>query len=174
MSTGDALDPLRLREAFSHLPTGVTLVTATTPEGPVGMAVNSFTSVSLDPPLALICPARTSSTWPSIRAAGRFCVNVLAAQHAELARRFAARGVDRFQDVDYELRAGAPVLPDALAWLACEIEHEHDAGDHTIVVARISDLGVLGDADPLVFYRREFGTYAASRTLFDDGSVPRH
>ena len=91
-----AIDPQRFREVLGHLPTGVTVVTAHHARGPVAMSANSVTSVSLEPPLILFCPAKTSSTWPAIRESGRFCVNVFAAHHEEISRRFAARGAQEF------------------------------------------------------------------------------
>src|SRR4051812_19366299 len=81
----------RFRRVLGHVPTGVALITAMTPAGPAGMAVNSFTSVSLDPPLVSFCAARTSATWPLIQAAGSFGVNVLGEHHAEVSRRFAQK-----------------------------------------------------------------------------------
>ncbi len=95
------IDPSEFRRVLGHLPTGVTVITADTPSGPTGMAANSVTSVSLDPPLVLFCPAKSSLTWPQIREAGRCCVNVLARHHEELTLQFARRDVDRFDGVQY-------------------------------------------------------------------------
>src|SRR5581483_86519 len=93
------------RNVLGHLPTGVTVVTAMSEHGPVGMAANSVTSVSLDPPLILICPASGSETWPLIREAGCFCVNVLAGHQAELCRQFSRKDTDRFAGVAWHSRA---------------------------------------------------------------------
>ena len=157
----EAIDSTRLRHVLGHLPTGVSVIAASTNEGPAGMAANSVASVSLDPPLILFCPGKSSETWPAIRAAGRFCVNVMASQHAEITRRFARRGVDRFADVDYHERSTGPGLTDALAWIDCRSEAEHDAGDHTIVVARVLAIEASPSGEPLVFFRGRYGSFRA-------------
>lgn len=149
-----------LRHVFGHLPTGVTVITAFDGAAPTGMAVNSVTSVSLDPPLVLLCPARTSTTWPGIRRAGRFCVNVLAQNHEDACRRFALPGADRFGDLSWHGRYGGPALDDAVAWLDCELDAEHDAGDHTIAVARIRSVAAVSGVGPMVFFQGRYGTFA--------------
>jgi 3-hydroxy-9,10-secoandrosta-1,3,5(10)-triene-9,17-dione monooxygenase reductase component len=154
----------RLRHVLGHFATGVTIVTAFGDQGPVGMAVNSFTSVSLDPPLILLCPAHTSSTWPAIRAAGRFCVNVMGSEHADFTRRFCQKGVDRFADVGWSDGPTGPALESAVARIECEIRDEHDAGDHTIVVADVLGVDVAEQADPLVFFRGAYGTFHDPRS----------
>jgi 3-hydroxy-9,10-secoandrosta-1,3,5(10)-triene-9,17-dione monooxygenase reductase component len=149
------------RQVLGHLPTGVTVVTAFQRGGePAGMAANSLTSVSLEPPLILVCPAKSSTTWPLIREVGRFCVNVMASHQAELCRRFAAVGADRFAEVEWHSRPSGPALDDAIAWLDCEICDEHDAGDHTIVIAQVASLDASGDGVPLVFFKGRYGTFA--------------
>jgi 3-hydroxy-9,10-secoandrosta-1,3,5(10)-triene-9,17-dione monooxygenase reductase component len=154
------IEPVRFRDVLGHLPTGVTIVAAHGREGPVGMAVNSVTSVSLDPPMILVCPARTSTTWPAIREAGRFCVNVLSCHHEDLTRRFAVKA-DRFAGVAYESRPAGPALSDAVAWIECEHEAEHPAGDHFVVIARVTGLDVApaGPLEPLVFFRGHYGSF---------------
>lgn len=127
------------------------------------MAANSVTSLSLEPPLLLFCPARSSSTWPRIRAAGAFCVNVMAGHHAETTRRFALKDAERFAGVSYADRPTGPGLTDAVAWIECELYDEYEGGDHTIVVARVVDLEAVPDAEPLVFFRGEYGSFRASR-----------
>src|SRR5438552_15036960 len=94
-----SIDSARFRTILGHFATGVTVVTGHGAEGPAGMAANSFTSVSLDPPLVLVCMARTSSTWPAIRDSGHFAVNILGEHQEETARRFGARSGDRFEGV---------------------------------------------------------------------------
>jgi flavin reductase (DIM6/NTAB) family NADH-FMN oxidoreductase RutF len=129
-------------------------------ETPVGMAVNSMTSVSLDPPLVLVCPARTSTTWPAIRAAGEFCLSVMAGHHKELCRTFAVRGADRFEGVGWHARIGGPALDQAVAWLDCSIDAEYEAGDHTIVVAEVMGAKASESAaEPLVFFRGRYGSF---------------
>src|ERR1700677_4968037 len=91
-----AIDPGRYRQVFAHMPTGVTVITAHGADEALGMAANSVTSASLDAALVLFCPARSSTTWRSIRAAGAFCINVMASHHGEVTRRFASKEGDRF------------------------------------------------------------------------------
>jgi flavin reductase (DIM6/NTAB) family NADH-FMN oxidoreductase RutF len=160
----------RLRHTFGHLPTGVSVVTGYAPNGPIGMSANSVTSLSLDPPLLLFCPAKTSQTWPVIRRAGRFCVNVLAHHHERSARLFAARGVDSFLGSVIGERLCGPALSDAVAWIDCELVEEMEGGDHTIVVASILDLDARDGIDPLVFFKGSYGTFTrvdVDRTSLD-------
>jgi flavin reductase (DIM6/NTAB) family NADH-FMN oxidoreductase RutF len=151
----------RFRHVLGHLPTGVTVVAANGAEGPVGMAANSVTSVSLDPPMILFCPAKSSSTWPRIRAVGEFCVNVLANHHEELSRRFAAKDADRFAGVRYEHRPTGPAIAGAVAWIECRLDDEHEAGDHTIAVARVVAIEAppAVSHDPLVFFCGRYGSF---------------
>ncbi len=155
------VDSQRFRRVLGHLPTGVTVITAHGVDGPVGMAANSVTSVSLDPPLVLFCPAKSSTTWPRLRQAGMVCINVLAADHAELSRRFAAKGADRFAGLDYEYRTAGPALTGAVAWIECRLLEERDAGDHTIVLADVIALETPDSRvpQPLVFFRGNYGSF---------------
>ena len=152
-----AIEPDQYRLVLGHLPTGVTVVTANGAGGPVGMSANSVTSVSLDPPLILFCPAMTSTTWPPIRDSGRFCINVFAAHHEEMSRRFSARGVDRFAGVAWHERAAGPALDDAVAWIECTIDAVHPGGDHLIVVGEVTSLALGDDTDdPLLSYEGRY------------------
>jgi 3-hydroxy-9,10-secoandrosta-1,3,5(10)-triene-9,17-dione monooxygenase reductase component len=160
MDVGPGPDQAHFRRVFGHLPTGVTVVTAFSDGEPVGMAANSVTSVSLDPPLLLLCPARSSTTWPTLREAKRFCVNVLAHGHEEVSRQFAALDVDRFAGVPWHERPAGPALDEAVAWIDCEIDAEYPAGDHTVVIAKVLDLDVSGAYRPLVFFGGKYGTFA--------------
>ena len=162
-ATPPEIDPRRFREVLGHYPTGVCIVTAIAPTGePTGMAVGSFASVSLDPPLVTFLPDRTSSTFPLIRDAGRFCVNVLSSTQDQLCRTFATRGQDRFDSVDWEPApfSGAPRLSGSVAWVDCEIEVVHEAGDHYIVVGRVHDLSVDNPTSPLLFFQGGYGMFA--------------
>jgi flavin reductase (DIM6/NTAB) family NADH-FMN oxidoreductase RutF len=162
MADADSFSSDRFRQVLGHLPTGVTVVTAHHPDGPVAMSANSVTSVSLEPPLILFCPANSSTTWPRIRESGRFCVNIFGAHHEEISRRFAARGVDRFAGIAWHSRPAGPALDDAVAWIECTIDAEHTAGDHLIIVAAVDHLDVSGDGgEPLVFFRGQYGSFAA-------------
>jgi flavin reductase (DIM6/NTAB) family NADH-FMN oxidoreductase RutF len=164
MSTMVDIDPGRFRDVLGHLPTGVTVIAAHGPDGPIGMAANSVTSLSLDPPLVLFCPAKSSTTWPKLRAAGAVCINVMAGHHEELTRRFAAKEADRFAGVPYADRETGPALHDAVAWVECRLRDEHDAGDHTIVVADVVAIEAAGavDLEPLVFFKGRYGSFRAA------------
>ncbi|MDW5593840.1 flavin reductase family protein [Conexibacter stalactiti] len=156
-----AIDPGHFRNVLAHLPTGVTVIAAHGSDGPVGMAANSVTSVSLDPPLILFCPAKTSATWPKIRAAETFCVSVMAGHHEELTRRFASKEADRFAGLELQERSTGPAPADAVAWIECRLHDEHEAGDHTIVVAQVLAIEATSAADlePLVFFRGRYGSF---------------
>jgi 3-hydroxy-9,10-secoandrosta-1,3,5(10)-triene-9,17-dione monooxygenase reductase component len=153
-------DPASYRTVLGHFATGVALITASNDDEPVGMACNSFTSVSLDPPLVLFCAAKSSTTWPLIQAAGKWAANILDEEGEELCRLFAQKGADRFAHVSYSIgRSGAPILDRSLAFVDCETVDEHDAGDHLIVVGRVLELGYVPDTKPLLFYRGGYGRY---------------
>ena len=156
------VDTARYRQVLGHFVTGVTVITAMSDGQPVGLAVNSFTSVSLEPALVAFCAGKSSSTWPSIQAGGRFCVNILAEDQEDVSRVFATSGADKFRGVGWRSsHAGMPVLADVLAWIDCTIDAEHDAGDHVIVVGRVVDLAVERDVRPLVFFRGGYGRFEA-------------
>ena len=155
-----SIDEARFRQVLGRFATGVTVVTGLAGGEPVGLAVNSFTSVSLEPALVAFCVAKRSRTWPRLRVAGTFCVNILAEHQEALSRAFAGRPPDRFLGVGWRPgRSGAPVLADVLAWIECTVEAEHDAGDHVIVVGRVQDLDVGHEGRPLVFYRGGYGRF---------------
>jgi 3-hydroxy-9,10-secoandrosta-1,3,5(10)-triene-9,17-dione monooxygenase reductase component len=158
---GRAVAPDEFRRVLGHMPTGVAVVTARGAQEPLALAVNSMTSVSLDPPLVLFCPAKTSTSWPRIREVGRFCINVMGAGHEALIRALAAKDPDRFARADITERHSGPAFGDALAWLDCEIWAEHEAGDHEIIVAQVDAVEVAGDEalEPLVFFRGAYGSF---------------
>lgn len=150
-------DTRRYRDVLGHFATGVTVITTLRDAEPVGMAVNSFTSVSLDPPLIAFCAALGSSTWDHIARAGHFCVNVLCREQAELSHRFAARDTDRFAGVAWTpAPSGAPRLTGAAAWFDCQLESRIVAGDHVIALGRVIDLDAEPESVPLVFFRGDY------------------
>ena len=157
-SPRDAVPETRkFRDALARFATGVALITAA-PEGElIGLIVNSLTSVSLEPPLILFCPSRSSVTWSRMRRAGRFAVNVLGRDSEAFVARAAPPGSDRFAGVTWTPgRGGAPLLTDALASLECEIVGEHPGGDHWIVVGHVDDLHLSPARDPLIFFEGGF------------------
>ena len=154
------IDDARFRQVLGRFATGVTVVTGVVGGDPVGLAVNSFTSVSLEPALVAFCVAKASRTWPRLRATGSFCVNILAEDQEALSRAFAGRPPDRFRGVGWRPGpSGTPILTDVLAWVECAVEAEYDAGDHVIVVGRVRDLDVGHEGRPLVFYRGGYGRF---------------
>lgn len=152
----------RFRDVLGRFASGVTVVTGLSNDEPVGLTCQSFSSVSLEPPLVLFIPAKTSRAWPLIQRSGRFCVNFLAADQAELSNTMASRGLDKFADVKWTPSAatGSPLLEGALAFVDCTIHQVHEAGDHYVVIGRVVDLSVDEDAaaEPLLFYRGQYRT----------------
>ena len=152
------VDPGAMRDVLGHFASGVTVVTAVTDDGPAGFTCQSFSSLSLDPPLVAFAAARTSRTWPALRAIGRFCVNVLAEGQDDVSQRFARSGTDKFTGVRWTPSPhGSPVLDDVVAWIDGELWAEYDGGDHSIVVARVVDLGCDPGRRPLLFHRGTYG-----------------
>ncbi|MFF3265066.1 flavin reductase family protein [Streptomyces sp. NPDC002932] len=134
---------------------------------PLGMTVSSLTSVSLEPPLVLFCPAVTSRTWPLLRAAGSLCINVLSEHQQGLSVQF-AKAAKRFEDVAWmPSPGGVPMLRGSLAWLECSVINRHRAGDHEIVVARLHHIASAGCGGPLL---RHQGRYA--RLAIPGAEVP--
>jgi flavin reductase (DIM6/NTAB) family NADH-FMN oxidoreductase RutF len=155
------IDTDEFRRVLGHFPTGVTVVTACDGVGPVGMAIGSFTSVSLDPPLVAFFPAKDSGSWARIEQCGHFCVNVLADDQLEMCATMASRGDDKFADIVWERAgSGSPVLTEVIATIDCRIEDVHEGGDHWIVVGRVLALDTHRDAAPLLFYKGSYGTFS--------------
>lgn len=157
----DATDPAAFRFVLGHFCTGVTIVTALGPDGPVGLTCQSFSSLSLAPPLASFNASRASTSWPLIRAADAFCVNILAEGQRRLSVQMSKSGTDKFAGVDWRpTPLGAPRIDGAAAWLDCTLRAEYDGGDHTIVVAAVHRFMAANGARPLLFYRGGYGSLA--------------
>jgi 3-hydroxy-9,10-secoandrosta-1,3,5(10)-triene-9,17-dione monooxygenase reductase component len=156
-----AFDTARFKEAMSRFTTGVTIVAGLEDGHPVGFTCQSFVSLSIDPPFVAVAPARTSTSWPRIARAGSFCVNVLGDHQLEVCQGFAVSGGDKFAGVDWHPApaTGAPVIEGSLAWVDCQVELVHDAGDHELIIGKVLDLG-SGEGSPLLFYRSRFATVA--------------
>lgn len=156
-----AFDSAKYRQVLGHFPTGVTVVTAMTDDGPAGMAIGSFSSVSLEPPLVLFCPQKTSTSWNRIKGSGSFCVNILAEDQEDVSRVFASKSDDKFAEIGWKRSGnGAPQITGVLAHIDCEIHEVLDGGDHDIVVGRVSALEVNHEGGPLVFFRGGYGRVA--------------
>ena len=155
----DPTDARALRDAFGRFATGVTLVTTPGPEGPVGFVANSFASVSLDPPLVLWSPARSSSRFAIFAGAAHFAIHVLEASQREWLARF-ARGGAGFSGLDHSVTTeGLPTLTGALARFDCATHAVHEGGDHAIMVGRVLRLTVRA-GEPLVFSQGRYGRFA--------------
>ena len=156
-----AFDEARYRQVLGHFPTGVTVITAVSDGQPAGLAVGSFASVSIDPPLVGFFANRASSSWPKIEASGSFCVNVLSEDQEEVCRRFASKGDDKFAGLGWHsARSGSPILGGVLAWIDCDIESVAEAGDHVCVLGRIKAMDIGHEGGPLIFYRGGYGRFA--------------
>lgn len=155
-------DPAKFRRVLGHLPTGVSVITALTPEEElIGMVVGTFTSVSLNPPLVGFLPDRQSRTWPRIQAAGYFCANILASDQADLCTQIATSKEGKFAGVDYRISAhGVPVIANALASVECQIHSVLDAGDHYFVLGRVLCLEAIRTSEPLLFFCGRYGGFA--------------
>jgi flavin reductase (DIM6/NTAB) family NADH-FMN oxidoreductase RutF len=157
-----ASDPAWFRHVLGNFPTGVAVVTARDGGGaPAGLAIGSFTSASLDPPLVAFFPDRRSSSWPRIRDSGAFCVNILGADQVDVCQAFATPGGDRFADVGWRpAPSGSPIIDGVVAWIDCTVETIHEAGDHWLVLGRVRALDVARSTPPLVFFRGGYGLFA--------------
>ncbi len=146
------------RNVLARLPTGVVVITGGDHEHPSGLLVGSFMSVSLEPPLVAVCPAKTSTSWPTVEAGGHFCANVLADGQEPLARRFAVSGGDKFAGLSWSPSpaTGSPLLDDVAAWIDCRVYQRYEAGDHLLVLGEVLELSVQRDGGALVFHGGAF------------------
>jgi flavin reductase (DIM6/NTAB) family NADH-FMN oxidoreductase RutF len=145
------------REVFGHFATGVAVITSAGPTGAGGMTANALCSLSLDPPLALVCFENEARTLPIVSYAGRFAVNVLSAEQTELAAVFASKvaEADKLNGVAHRLEHGVPVIEDSIAWAVCELRELIPGGDHTIAIGEVIEMGV-GDGEPLLWYQGRY------------------
>ena len=153
-----SVSPDEFRNLLGRFPSGVTVVTTTGPDGSdQGMTVSAFCSVSLEPPLVLICIEKTASVYQALTASSGFVVNVLSANQEQLARRFSIIDIDRFEGVGYSRSSkGFAILDDVLGVIECNRVSSHEAGDHTIIVGEVEG-GRAENGKPLLYYR---GGYA--------------
>ena len=153
------VEPARFRAVMGHLATGVTVVTVAGPDGARGLTANAVCSLSLDPLLVLVCFDNAARTLPTIRAVGRFGVNVLHSDQEELARRFASKVPEsaKFDGVEHTFHEGIPVLGDAVAWVGCELTELLPGGDHSIGIGAViaAETGARVN-EPLIWYRGEY------------------
>lgn len=156
---GMQLDSMTCRQVLGSFCTGITVLTAELNGEPAGMTCQAFVSLSLDPPRVITCPGISSRSWPKIREAGTFCVNVLAGHQESLSRAFSRSSTDKFDGVQWSPGStGAPRLDGALAWIECSIESSTVVGDHYVVVGRILDIQDGKGREPLLYFRGRYGT----------------
>jgi flavin reductase (DIM6/NTAB) family NADH-FMN oxidoreductase RutF len=163
-------------EIMASYPAGVAIVTTLDADGtPRGLTTTAVSSVSAEPPLLLVCVDLTSRTLPALRAGGRFVVNFLREGRSELARLFASKQDDKFEQVRWETSAsGMPVLvDDALAWAECVTVQELEPGDHVILLGQVEEGGGAADEDaPLMYYRRSWGVWRPAPRDIERRAVP--
>ncbi len=152
-------DPELFREVFGRFATGVAVITSAGPSGAGGMTANAICSLSLDPPLALVCFENQARTLPIVREAGRFGVNVLNAGQEELAGVFASKlpEAEKLEGVGHHFESGVPIIDGSLAWAVCDLRELMPGGDHTIAIGEVAGLG-LGHGDPLLWYASRYHT----------------
>lgn len=153
----ESFDSRAYRDTMGQFCTGVVIVAGVEKGKLVGFAAQSFVSLSLDPPLVAVCPGKASTSWPRIRAAGYFCINILAEDQQATSDIFAQAG--KTADIAWATRrTGAPILNGAMAYVECALIVEHDAGDHTVAIGRVLGFETLrDDAKPLLYFRGGYG-----------------
>ncbi|GAA4819723.1 3-hydroxy-9,10-secoandrosta-1,3,5(10)-triene-9,17-dione monooxygenase reductase subunit [Tomitella cavernea] len=151
------IDGRALRNLIGNFATGITIISTMSDEAPVGFACQSFSSLSLDPPMVLFCPMKTSRSWNAIEAAGRFGVTILAEDQQDACAVFGSRNPDKFASVDWHRSPGGmPILDGELAWIDCTVEKVVDGGDHHVVFGRVQAFGTGEPDKPLLFYRGQY------------------
>ncbi|HKT62275.1 flavin reductase family protein [Burkholderia sp. 22313] len=167
VSCPPVLDPLQLRAAFGQFPTGVTVITTRSPDGrKVGLTANSFSSLSLDPPLVLWSLRKVAPSRPDFVAATHFAINILAHDQIELSRRFATPSADKFDGVPHRdaQAGGVPCLDGASARFVCRNVGHYEGGDHLLFIGQIEEFAAFGHA-PLVFHAGQYHAISAHPEL---------
>ena len=163
-----AIEPSSFREALGHYASGITVIASHIDDEPVGFTCQSFHSVSLNPPLVSFSVMSNSGSYPKIRQAGRFVVNILSDEQVMISNQFARRGTDKWQGVEWqESPLGNPIIVGSLHWLDCEIYAEHAAGDHVIVIGEVKALNVkkAADTQPLLYFKGQYRNIAAHEAV---------
>src|ERR1700722_12375746 len=158
MDAHTTVDPGHFRRVLSHFASGVVIVTGIADGRPVGLTCQSFTSLSLDPPMVLFCPSKASTSWPRIVTVPFLCINILSHGQPQLPDAFARSGADKFAGVGWRPapHGGAPALDGAVAHIEARVAGCHDGGDHHIVTCRVEAIAVNDGSEPLVFYRSRY------------------
>ncbi|KPG95911.1 flavin reductase [Pseudomonas sp. RIT-PI-q] len=164
----NAIEPLSFREALGHYASGITVITSHIDGEPIGFTCQSFYSVSMNPPLVSFSVMSTSASYPKIRQAGRFVVNILSGEQIKISNQFARRGTDKWHGVEWqESPLGNPIIVGSLHWLDCEIHAEHSAGDHLIVIGEVKALNLQETAatQPLLYFKGQYCNIAAHNSV---------
>ncbi|MFW2381124.1 MAG: flavin reductase family protein [Acidimicrobiales bacterium] len=159
--TSDTIDPENFRRVLGNMPTGVTIVTAQPPAGPVGVAIGSFVSISLDPPLVGFFLGNQSQSGAGLREAGSFCVNVLCHTQLELCATMASRAEDKFENWEWSPApaTNSPLFPGIRAFIDCSIDDIIPVGDHDLFIGRVLALDTVEDVEPMVFHAGRYGSF---------------
>lgn len=154
------VDSRHFRDVLGSYPTGVSVITSVSGSGErFGLAVGTFTAISLDPPLVGFMPDKRSTSWAEIEKTGTFCVNILSAAQLDMCRRFATRGGDKFEGMSHgHSPGGLPLLDDVLAWVECGIQSVVELGDHVLVVGAVKAMARAHEGAPLLFFRGGYHT----------------
>lgn len=163
-----AIDPFIFREALGHYASGITVITTLIDGELVGFTCQSFYSVSMSPPLVSFSVMCSSGSYPKIRKAGRFAVNIMSEEQEEISNQFSRRGTDKWHGVKWRKSPlGNPVIVDSLHWLDCEIHAEHTAGDHMIVIGEVKALNLeeTPATQPLLYFKGQYCSLAAHSTV---------
>lgn len=158
------IEPSSFREALGHYASGITVITSHTDDEPIGFTCQSFYSVSMNPPLVSFSVMASSASYPRIRQAGRFAVNILAGEQVEISNQFARRGTDKWHKVQWQPSPlGNPIIAGSLHWIDCEIHAEYAAGDHLIVIGEVKALNVqqTTPSQPLLYFKGQYCNLAA-------------
>jgi len=159
-----AIEPLSFREALGHYASGITVITSLVDDKPLGFTCQSFYSVSVSPPLVSFSVMSSSASYPKIRQAGRFAVNILSGAQVRISNQFARRGTDKWHGVEWQQSPlGNPIIAGSLHWLDCEIHAEHAAGDHLIVIGEVKALNLQETpaTQPLLYFKGQYCNIAA-------------
>ena len=159
-----AIEPVSFREALGHYASGITVITSHHDDEPIGFTCQSFYSVSMSPPLVSFSVMSSSASYPKIRQAGRFAVNILSGEQVRISNQFARRGTDKWHGVEWQTSPlGNPIIAGSLHWLDCEIHAEHAAGDHLIVIGEVKALNLQEAAatQPLLYFKGQYCNLAA-------------
>ena len=162
------IEPLSFREALGHYASGITVITSQLDGEPIGFTCQSFYSVSTSPPLVSFSVMASSASYPKIRQAGRFVVNILSGEQAGISNQFARKGTDKWHAVEWQQSPlGNPIIAGSLHWLDCKIHAEHAAGDHLIVIGEVKALSLQATpvTQPLLYFKGQYCNIATQSAV---------